>query len=157
MYIMEDIFISGYSGRFPDCTDVPALLHKLRTKQDCVSKSKRYPKGYLGLPDRAGHLLEIDKFDSLFFKMNKAHVEGMDIQIRMLLEVVYEALVDSRLSIASIKGTNTGVYVGNCFSDYHNGILQNIHNVNGYGTSGRHCQCQRTKFPISSDSLVRPL
>ena len=127
---MDEIFISGYSGRFPDCPDVQTLLHKLQTKQDCVSASKRYPKGYHGLPERAGHLLDIDRFDSVFFKTNKAHVEGMDIQIRMLLEVVYEAIVDSNHSISSIKGTNTGVYVGNCFSDFHAGLIQNIHNVN---------------------------
>ncbi len=155
---MEDIFISGYSGRFPDCSDIQTLLYKLRSKMDCVSDSKRYPKGYLGLPDRAGHLPVIDKFDSLFFKMNKAHVEGMDIQIRMLLEVVYEALVDSNLSIQSIKGTNTGVYVGNCFSDYHNGILQNIYNVNGYENLGSALSMSANKisyfFGLTGPSIV---
>lgn len=155
---MEDIFISGYSGRFPDCPDVQTLLSKLRSKTDCVSESKRYPKGYLGLPDRAGHLPIIEKFDSLFFKMNKAHVEGMDIQIRMLLEVVYEALVDSNLSISSIKGTNTGVYVGNCFSDYHQGIMQNIYNVNGYENLGSALSMSANKisyfFGLTGPSIV---
>lgn len=155
---MNDIFISGYSGRFPDCSDINSLLEKLKTKTDCVGTSKRYPKGYLGLPDRAGHLPTIDKFDSLFFKMNKAHVEGMDIQIRTLLEVVYEALVDSDLSIDAINGTNTGVYVGNCFSDYHQGILQNIHNVNGYENLGSAMSMAANKisyfFGLTGPSIV---
>jgi acyl transferase domain-containing protein len=60
----------------------------------------------------------------------------MDPQIRMLLEVAYEAVVDSNLSISSIKGTNTGVYVGHCFSDYHNGVITNIEEVNGYENVG---------------------
>ena len=54
----------------------------------------------------------------------------------MLLEVVYEAIVDSGQSINSIKGTNTGVYVGHCFSDYHNGVIGNINTVNGYENVG---------------------
>ena len=33
-------------------------------------------------------------------------------------------------------GSNTGVYVGNCFSDYHNGVCQNISAVNGYENVG---------------------
>ena len=103
------------------------------------------------MPDRAGHITEIDRFDNLFFKMNKTHVEGMDIQIRLLLEVVYEALVDSGLSIETIKNTNTGVYVGNCFSDYHQGILQNIHKVNGYENLGSAISMSANKISYFFD------
>lgn len=148
---MEDIFISGYSGRFPNSNNVESLFNNLKDKRDCVSDSKRYPKGYLDLPDRAGHLNEIDKFDNLFFKMNKTHVEGMDIQIRLLLEVVYEAIVDSGLSIETIKNTQTGVYVGNCFSDYHNGIIQNIHKVNGYENLGSAISMSANKISYFFD------
>ena len=90
-----NIFITGFSGRFPDCSNIPELYNKLKNKQDCVSISKRYPDKYLQLPSRAGHMKDIEKFDAMFFKMNKIHVEGMDIQIRMLLEVVYEALTSN--------------------------------------------------------------
>ena len=155
---MNDMYISGYSGRFPDCENVKALFSNLSNKTDCVNQSKRYPEGYLGLPNRAGHMPEIDKFDNLFFKMNKTHVDGMDIQIRMLLEVVYEALVDSKLSIQSVKGTNTGVYVGNCFSDYHNGIIQNINNVNGYENLGSAISMSANKishfFDLTGPSIA---
>jgi fatty acid synthase len=155
---MSDIYISGYSGRFPDCNDVPSLFDKLVNNKDCVSETKRYPKGYLDLPDRAGHLLEIDKFDSSFFKMNKIMIEGMDIQIRILLEVVYEAIVDSNLSIQSIKNTNTGVYVANCFSDYYQGIVQNIYNVNGYENIGSANSMAANKishfFDLTGPSIV---
>lgn len=155
---LNDLYISGYSGRFPDCDNALKLFYNLNNKVDCVNASKRYPDGYLGLPKRAGHLLEIDKFDNMFFKMNKTHVEGMDIQIRLLLEVVYEALVDSNLSIKSIKNTNTGVYVGNCFSDYHNGIIQNINNVNGYENLGSAISMSANKishfFDLTGPSMA---
>ena len=41
----------------------------------------------------------------------------MDPLIRMLLQVSYESLMDACLSIDNIRGSNTGVYVGHCFSD----------------------------------------
>ena len=145
------IFITGFSGRFPDCNNVPELYNKLKNKQDCVSISKRYPDKYLQLPSRAGHINNIDKFDAIFFKMNKMHVEGMDIQIRLLLEVVYEALIDANLSLESVKNTNMGVYVGNCFSDYHNGIIQNIHNVNGYENLGSAISMSANKISYFFD------
>jgi fatty acid synthase len=91
---------------------------------------------YHGLPARAGHLKSIEKFDSKFFKLNKLHVEGIDPQIRLLMEVTYEAIADSGLSMAELKGSRTGVYIGHCFSDYHNGIIKNINTVNGYENVG---------------------
>eukprot|EP01038_Epipyxis_sp_PR26KG_P009638 gene9638-12977_t len=151
------MFITGYSGRFPNADSVLEFYDALKNKKDLVGDSKRYPLGYHGLPDRAGHLKTIDKFDSNFFRMNKLHVEGMDPQTRMLLEVVYEALADSHLSAAKIKGSNTGVYVGNCFSDYHNGIVQNISSVNGYENVGSATSMSANKisyfFDLTGPSL----
>jgi acyl transferase domain-containing protein/NADPH:quinone reductase-like Zn-dependent oxidoreductase/aryl carrier-like protein len=129
-------FITGYSGRFPDADNVHELYDALRDKRDLISEAKRYPPEYHGLPARAGHLKTINKFDNKFFKMNKLHVEGIDPQIRMLMEVTYEAIADSGLSMAQLKGTNTGVYIGHCFSDYHNGVIKNIDKVNGYENVG---------------------
>ena len=59
---MSNIYISGYSGRFPNCPTIPLLFNRLLNGEDCINLSKRYPIGYLDLPDRAGHLIEIDKF-----------------------------------------------------------------------------------------------
>jgi acyl transferase domain-containing protein len=39
------MFITGYSGRFPDADSIPELYSKLLHKQDLVSSSKRYPQG----------------------------------------------------------------------------------------------------------------
>jgi acyl transferase domain-containing protein len=45
---MEDIFISGYSGRFPNSNDVQSLFRNLKEKRDCVGESKRYLLKSLG-------------------------------------------------------------------------------------------------------------
>ena len=40
---MSEVFITGYSGRFPDAANIVELKDKLLQKQDLVSQSKRYP------------------------------------------------------------------------------------------------------------------
>ena len=40
------MYITGYSGRFPDANDIHELYDKLNRKQDLISQSKRYPPGY---------------------------------------------------------------------------------------------------------------
>lgn len=53
---------------------------------------------YLGLwelPRRNGKLKEIDKFDASFFEVSNKQANSMDPMLRMLLEVVYEAILNA--------------------------------------------------------------
>jgi fatty acid synthase len=47
------------------------------------------------LPKRSGKLKTLNKFDAAFFGVNPKQANSMDPQLRMLLEVTYEAVVDS--------------------------------------------------------------
>ena len=51
--------------------------------------------GYLGLPSRNGKLKDVSKFDAQFFGVHPKQADTMDPQLRILLEVTYEAIVDS--------------------------------------------------------------
>mgnify|MGYP003691594859 CR=1 FL=1 len=51
--------------------------------------------GLFGLPKRSGKLKTINKFDATFFGVHPKQADSMDPQLRMLLEVTYEAIVDS--------------------------------------------------------------
>ena len=51
--------------------------------------------GLHGLPIRSGKLKDISKFDAAFFGVHPKQANCMDPQLRMLLEVTYEALVDA--------------------------------------------------------------
>jgi fatty acid synthase len=51
--------------------------------------------GYHGLPKRGGKLKDISKFDAAFFGVHGKQANGMDPQLRLLLEVTYEALIDA--------------------------------------------------------------
>jgi len=54
-----------------------------------------YVLGLLGLPKRSGKLKDLSKFDASFFGVHPKQANVMDPQLRMLLEVTYEALLDS--------------------------------------------------------------
>lgn len=131
--------ITGYSGKFPNSGDIHEFWEKLRSGTDLVGPSKRYPPGYLGLPNRAGHLNDdvIDRFDMSFFKLNKKQTDGIDPQTRMLLECTVEALQDANVDLKSLAGSRTGVYIGCCFTDYHNWLLtHDPERINGYENVG---------------------
>ncbi len=48
-----------------------------------------------GLPGRSGKLKDITRFDATMFGVHPKQAHAMDPQLRMLLEVTYEALVDA--------------------------------------------------------------
>ena len=54
-----------------------------------------YVIGTFGLPARSGKLKEIDKFDAKFFGIAPKQADRMDPQLRILLEVAYESIVDA--------------------------------------------------------------
>ena len=51
--------------------------------------------GLNGLPTRGGKLKDISKFDATFFGVHPKQANAMDPQLRMLLEVTYEAIIDA--------------------------------------------------------------
>jgi len=57
------------------------------------------------------------EFDSLFFDMSPRESESLDPQQRMLMEVAYEALENAGMTLESVKGSDTGVFVGGFMLD----------------------------------------
>jgi hypothetical protein len=50
-----------------------------------------------GLPKRSGKLKDLSKFDASFFGVHPKQANSMDPQLRILLEVTYEAIIDAGL------------------------------------------------------------
>lgn len=48
-----------------------------------------------GVPSRTGKLKDVTKFDAEFFGIHAKLANSMDVQLRMLLEVTHEAIVDA--------------------------------------------------------------
>ena len=56
-----------------------------------------------GLPMRCGKLRDLTKFDATFFGVHAKQADTMDPQIRMLLEVTHEAIVDAGKPFVTIS------------------------------------------------------
>ena len=63
---------------------------------------RRFTPGIHGLPTRNGKLKTLDKFDATFFGVHAKQAHMMDPQLRMMLELTYEALVDAGTIITVI-------------------------------------------------------
>lgn len=56
----------------------------------------------------------IENFDAAFFDISPREAQVLDPQQRLLLEVMYEALEDAVGDVTTLRGSDTGVYMG-CF------------------------------------------
>lgn len=66
---------------------------------------------------RIGKVNNLEKFDSEFFNISAAEAHVMDPSARAFLEHTYEAIIDAGVNPKELRGTNTGVFIGNCISD----------------------------------------
>ena len=66
----------------------------------------------------ASFLDDVDAFDADFFEVSSREAVKMDPQQRLLLEVAWEALEHAGIPPSSLRRSQTGVFVGACFTEY---------------------------------------
>ncbi|PHS10318.1 MAG: hypothetical protein COA88_02415 [Kordia sp.] len=133
----EDIAIIGISGKFPSADNVEEFWNNLKNGVNCVQewpeerredfvhvlKNPHYTELLFGesipvdevqegMYVKGGYLREIDKFDYNFFGIPKREARYMDPRQRLILETAWEAMEDAGYGGDSMKGTNTGVFIG---------------------------------------------
>uniref|UniRef100_A0AC35U6Z3 Carrier domain-containing protein n=1 Tax=Rhabditophanes sp. KR3021 TaxID=114890 RepID=A0AC35U6Z3_9BILA len=139
----EDIVITGVSGRYPLSENVDEFKKNLYEGIDMVTESDgRWPPGFYDLPKRHGKLRELKKFDAQFFGVTPKQANYMDPQVRILLETVYEAIIDSGCDPQELRGSKTGVFVGCSASETGGALTQDPETVTGYTLTG----CVRSMF-----------
>ncbi|XP_057672284.1 fatty acid synthase-like [Diorhabda carinulata] len=119
----EELVITGLSGTFPNSTDVYHYQYNLFNKINMVLPNRRWNYKHPEIPVCSGTIPEVDKYDAGFFGVHHKQGQAQDVMGRVLLEKTVEAILDAGLTLEDFEGTNTGVYVGTCFSESEKSIL----------------------------------
>ncbi|CAC5370812.1 FASN [Mytilus coruscus] len=139
----DDVVISGISCRLPESDNIEEFRQHLINKDDMVTDDeRRWPKGLYGLPPRNGKLKDITKFDAAFFGVHPKQANSMDPQLRLLLEVTYESIIDAGVNPDTIRGSKTGVFIGCSASESHDAWSCDPEKTVGYSMTG----CTRSMF-----------
>lgn len=74
------------------------------------------------------YLVEDDPwaFDNDFFSISAKEAESMDPAQRVILETVYESLEAAGYTIAQLKGSSVGVFVGQMTDDYRDLVVRDL-------------------------------
>src|SRR4051812_20522042 len=136
----EPIAVVGSACRFAGGVNSSSSLWELlRDPRDVL---KEIPKERFDLhgyyhPDGAHHgttnvrhsyMLDEDLrlFDAKFFNLSNNEADSIDPQQRLLMETVYEAMESGGLTIESLKGSDTAVYVGVMAVDYQDVLMRDV-------------------------------
>ncbi|WP_432697886.1 SDR family NAD(P)-dependent oxidoreductase [Marinobacterium sp. YM272] len=124
------IAVIGCSLRLPGCDNTETLWKALLDKRDLVTEvhDSRWSKEAWLHPDKkhpgssysfaAGSLGDVSGFDAAFFGLSPREVSHMDPQQRLLLEMSWEAMESACIAPSSLRGSNTGVFMGIAAVDY---------------------------------------
>ncbi|EST38605.1 hypothetical protein N566_06530, partial [Streptomycetaceae bacterium MP113-05] len=142
----RDVAVIGLGGRFPGAGNPRELWEALISGRDPVREvprerwdHSRYldPDGAAGSTEcpAGGFLDDISRFDAAFFGIPHAEAEAMDPQLRLLLEVLYETAEDAAV-LPRLRGSDTGVFVGECFRDYEGEMIALSRKPGPYDATG---------------------
>ncbi|TCO60869.1 type I polyketide synthase [Actinocrispum wychmicini] len=146
----DPVAIVGMACRFPGGVSSPQDLWELVSDgRDAVGSfptdrgwdvAGRYHEDV----DQAGHYYQRDggfienatEFDAAFFGISPREALAMDPQQRLLLEVSWEALESAGIPADSLRGSDTGVFMGLMTQDYGPGIDGQMADYEGYLFTG---------------------
>lgn len=133
----DEIVISGVSGRFPNSDNMAEFAHNLYNKVDMVDDDeRRWRHTNPEIPKRSGKINNLEKFDASFFGVNFKQARCMDPQSRLMLEHSYEAVLDAGINPKSLRGSNTGVFVGISFNESEKLWVYEKISLSGFGLTG---------------------
>ncbi|PBJ08950.1 type I polyketide synthase [Flavobacterium sp. ACN6] len=159
-----DIAVIGMAGRFPGSDTIDELWENLRDGKETISlftkeeldsslpESLRKDPLYIGA---RGILPSAKTFDANFFGLNPQLAAAMDPQIRIFLEISFEALEQAGHLPKHYKGS-IGVYSGSEINSYYeNNIFSNkelkssIGDLQIYTVNGKDFIAPRTSYHLN--------
>ncbi|KAK8766017.1 hypothetical protein V5799_007198 [Amblyomma americanum] len=120
-----------------EADDLEEFKEKLYAGVDFVTANEtRWPRGYLGLPERLGVIRDLSLFDAQFFGVHSKQAHVMDPQMRLLMETSYEAIVDAGYDPETLRGRKIGVFVACGNSDSDEAFCSNTEKIDGFSLLG---------------------
>lgn len=146
----EPIAVVGVGCRYPGgVTDMNSFWELLENGRDAVGEvpASRWniEDWYSQDEDAVGKMYsrwggflsdDITKFDPEFFSISPREAPSIDPQQRLLLEVSWEAFENAGMTQASLRNSDTGVYVGICGNDYQIKALADPTKIDAYTILG---------------------
>ena len=122
----DEIVITGLSGRFPESDSAQELWDNLMAGVDMIKvDDRRWPVGVYEV-DTFGKLKDISRFDDTFFGFTPEQAEQCAPDVRIMLEVAWEAIVDSGYNPRDLQNQPIGVYIGNCIVEAGEALTNNV-------------------------------
>jgi acyl transferase domain-containing protein/acyl carrier protein len=159
----DAIAIVGIGCRFPGgIVDVRTFWRLLQQGGDAITEvpASRYDLGRFfderpATPGRTmsrygGFVEPIESFDAAFFDISPREAQTLDPHQRLLLEVAWEALEDAGADTTRLRGSRTGVYVGQWVSDFESRLFADPDRIDFLMTtgSGRYAASGRLSYAL---------
>ncbi|WUD28110.1 type I polyketide synthase [Lentzea sp. NBC_00516] len=140
----EPIAIVGIACRFPgDVRSAEDLWDLVSEGRDAITgfpTDRGWDLGTLAGGDSAtlqgGFLYDAAEFDPGFFGISPREALAMDPQQRLLLQTTWEAIERAGIDPASLRGSETGVFVGTNGQDYGHVLIASEEDVEGHAGMG---------------------
>lgn len=144
----RDIAVVGYAVRFVGGEDLATFWNTLacgadglspRPPEDRWAEFRSDPQfaAVMAESNLAGaYLKDIASFDAEYFGLSPVETENMDPQQRIILELAAEAFDDAGLPASSLRGSQTGVYVGSSNQDYGSMLSADPAHTHPYALTG---------------------
>jgi acyl carrier protein len=144
----EPVAIIGISGIMPGSDNLEEFWENIENGQDLITEIPKDRWDWRALDASQGRSIsrwggfmnEVDKFDSMFFKLSPREAQRMDPQQRLFLETVWKTVEDAGYRASDLYGTRTGLFVGVATNDYYDLTKDYGLEIESYSSMGvSHC------------------